>query len=74
MLLQTCVMNLTSHQITLLLDKEMFQAKHKQYQIMFSTMIVIANIGVLFNANELEQNVGQLIDQNVSVWDVLTSM
>jgi hypothetical protein len=40
---------------------------------MFSTMIVIANIGVLFNANELELSVGQLIDQNVSVWDVLTS-
>jgi hypothetical protein len=29
---------------------------------------------VLFNANELELNVGQLIDQNVSVWDVLNSM
>jgi hypothetical protein len=28
---------------------------------------------VLFNANELELSVGQLIDQNVSVWDVLTS-
>ncbi len=37
-------------------------------------MIVIANIGVLFNANELELNVGQLIDQNVCVWDVLTLM
>jgi len=74
MLFQTCVMNLTSHQITLLLDKEMFQAKHKQYQIMVSTMVAIANIGVMFNANELELNVGQLIDQNVSVWDVLTLM
>ncbi len=52
----------------------MFQAKHEQYQIMFSTMIAIANIGVMFNANELELNVGQLINQNVSAWDVLTSM
>jgi hypothetical protein len=41
---------------------------------MFSTMTMMANIGVLFNANELELNVGQLIDQNVSVWDVLNSM
>jgi hypothetical protein len=29
---------------------------------------------VLLNANELELNVGQLIDQNVIVWYVLTSM
>jgi heme/copper-type cytochrome/quinol oxidase subunit 2 len=29
---------------------------------------------VMFNANELELNVGQLINQNVSAWDVLTSM
>jgi len=37
---------------------------------MFSTLIVIANIGVLLNANELELNVGQLIGQNVIVWCV----
>jgi hypothetical protein len=37
-------------------------------------VVVTFNKGTLFNTNELELGVGQLVDQNVGVQDVFNTM
>jgi hypothetical protein len=41
-----------------------------KHPIVFTSTIVGANLLELFNINELEPSVGQLVNQNVGVWDV----
>ncbi len=41
---------------------------------MFHATFAIVAFGDLFNANELEMDVGKLVDQDMGVWNVLVTM
>jgi hypothetical protein len=56
------------------IDEEMFHIIHKQHQIVFIVTIASVDTFKLFNANEFKPSVEQLIDQNVSVYNVFTIM
>lgn len=56
------------------IDEEMFHRIHKQHQIVFIVTIASVDTFKLFNANEFKPSVEQLIDQNVSVYNVFTIM
>jgi hypothetical protein len=56
------------------IDEEMFHRIHKQHQIVFIVTIASVDTFKLFNANEFKQSAVQLIDKNVSVYNVFTIM
>jgi hypothetical protein len=43
-------------------------SKDRHYYIVFVIIIVMVNRGTLFNTNELDLNVRQLIDEGFDVW------
>jgi len=55
-------------------DEEMFHRIHKQHEIVFIVTIASVDTFKLFNANEFKPSVEQLMDQNVSVYNVFTIM
>jgi hypothetical protein len=52
----------------------MFEKMCKQHQLMFATSMVGTNTWELFNVNELDPSAKQLINQDVGVWNVLSTM
>ncbi len=52
----------------------MFVDVDRQRQCAFTTIVVTANSSNMFNANELKEGVGHLVDSSVGVWDVLATM
>jgi hypothetical protein len=52
----------------------MFHRIHKQFQIVFIITIASVDAFKLFNANEFKPSVEQLVDQDMSVYNVFTIM
>jgi hypothetical protein len=56
-----------SYNSSLSSDEELFEKTCKRHQMVFATSVVGTNTWELFNANELDPNVEQLINQDVGV-------
>jgi len=52
----------------------MFQRTCKQHQIVYVTIVTSANTLKLFNTNEFNLGVGQLLNQNVTIQDMFAIM
>ncbi len=52
----------------------MFVDMDRQRQYVFVVIIVVTNSSFMFNADELEEGMGQPMDSSMGVWDVFITM